>query len=118
MTKLQTLVEGGFVLVAVLLLVSMVTSCAEVQAVKTGVASHGAKAADEALEVAKWQTCQSASIGSLERDLGGDRERIAGWILWCGKKPSNSPLMVTEPSPIAQPQSGVLPETRMNRAIW
>ncbi len=88
----------------IIILALALTGCAEFQAVKSGVADHGAQLADEALNVAKWQTCQAASIGSLERELGGDRERIAGWILWCGKKPGNSPL-ITVPPAVVTPQS-------------
>lgn len=79
----------------------LLAGCAEFSAIKTGIATHGASAADEALAVARWQACTAATIGSLERDMGGDQERIAGWILWCGKKPANVPLL---PAPLVQPQ--------------
>lgn len=102
---------------AIVLIAILLAGCAEYGAVKSGVQTHGAMAADEALEVAKWQTCQAASIGSLERELGGDRERIAGWILWCGKKPGNSPLIATPPLTV-QPQGGFTRDEGVKRAIW
>lgn len=87
----------------------MLTGCAEFGAIKTGIAQHGATAADEALSVAKWQTCIAPTVGSLMRDLGGDQERIAGWILWCGHKPANVPIV----PPMMQKQSAPLSGTRL-----
>lgn len=104
----------------ILLILLGLAGCAEFSAVRTTVATQGAQAADEALSLAKWQTCQAATIGSLERELGGDKERIAGWILWCAKKPANSPLQQLTPAPAtAQPQSmeGSL-GPGVKRAIW
>ena len=78
--------------VVVFLLALSLSACADIQSIRSSIGSKGAEATDQALESAKWYACQATSVGALERDLGGDPERIAGWILWCGKKPQNSPL--------------------------
>lgn len=85
-------------MIRILLVALSLTGCAEFSAIKQGIAGHGANAADEALAVAKWQACTAATIGSLERELGGDQERIAGWILWCGKRPNNVPIVPSPPT--------------------
>lgn len=85
------------VVIALLALASMLTGCAEMNAARAGVAKHGAQAMDQALEDAKWVTCYAASIGSLERELGGDPERIAGWVLYCGKRSQSSSLLRSQP---------------------
>lgn len=78
---------------AALLALASLAGCAEFDAARTGVARHGATAADSALGLAKWQVCTATSVGALERDLGADRERILGWMLWCAKKPGPHPLL-------------------------
>lgn len=100
----------AFLAVAVLfLLFGLMTGCAEMSAVRAGVATHGGQAMDQALGDAKWVTCNAASIGALERELGGDPERIAGWVLFCGKKANASPMMAIPrgDAPVAAPQSGM-----------
>lgn len=93
--------------IAVLALYASMSGCAEMQAVRAGVASHGAQAMDQALDDAKWVTCQAASIGALERELGGDAERMAGWMLYCGKRPGKTPIAPLEAPTV--PQSGFAP---------
>jgi hypothetical protein len=100
-------------------IVATLSGCAKFTAARSGIAQHGATAADASLDIAKWQTCTAASIGSLERDLGGDKERILGWLLWCGKKPANSPLLMLPSEPEAHPQSGYpLAGPHMKEATW
>lgn len=84
---------GAILALLFLLVVSGLSGCAEFTAARRGAATHSAQAADAALDVAKWQTCAAASIGSLERELGADTERIIGWMLYCGKKPGLHPLL-------------------------
>ena len=58
----------------ILLMITMVallsTGCAEWQSLKVAVATYGAQGADEALSVAKWETCEAASVGSIRREYG------------------------------------------------
>jgi hypothetical protein len=70
------------VLVIVLLLL---TGCAEFSAVKTGIASHGAQAADEALDVAEWGVCEAVTMGAWQRKYGMDAAKVEGWKRLCEK---------------------------------
>ena len=70
------------VLVIVLLLL---TGCAEFSAVKTGIASHGAQAADEALDVAEWGVCEAVTMGAWQRKYGRDAAKVEGWKRLCEK---------------------------------
>ena len=100
-------------------LFSLLAGCAEMNAFRAGIASHGATAMDQVMTDSKWAVCQAVSIGALERELGGDPERIAGWILFCNKKAKTSPLLhKLEPTPPAViPQGGIPSEqTKMKRA--
>lgn len=87
-----------------LALTAMLSGCAEFRAGQAAIADHGAQAADAALRTSKWGTCQGATIGALERELGGDRQRILGWLLYCDKRPGASPLLPPAP-PATAPQS-------------
>jgi hypothetical protein len=57
--------------------------CAEWGAIKSGVASHGTKAADEQLEVAEWGICKATTIGAWMRRYGSDAEKKAAWAKLC-----------------------------------
>ena len=70
------------VLVVFLLLL---TGCAEFGAVKTGIASHGAQAADEALDVAEWGVCEAVTMGAWQRKYGRDAAKVEGWKRLCEK---------------------------------
>ena len=70
------------VLVVFLLLL---TGCAEFGAVKSGIASHGAKAADEALDVAEWGVCEAPTMGAWQRRYGKDATKVDGWKQLCTK---------------------------------
>lgn len=99
---------GAAAALALAVALSLLGGCAELNAARAGIATHGAQAMDQALDDAKWVTCQSTSIGALERELGGDPERIAGWVLYCGKKAKTSPLLAipNDVPPVAMPQNG------------
>lgn len=66
--------------------------CAAVDGARMQLAREGAALMDRAVDDAKWVTCQAASIGALERELAGDRARIMGWMLYCGKAGSAAVL--------------------------
>lgn len=50
------------------------TSCAEWQALKSGIGSYGAEASDEVLDSAIWTICNAAPIGSHKRRFKTDEE--------------------------------------------
>lgn len=64
---------------AILLIVLLLTltSCAEWQAAKIGVSSHGAQAADEALTTAMWTMCNAIPVGAVKRRFKTIEEREA-----------------------------------------
>jgi hypothetical protein len=51
--------------------------CAEVAAVRSGVAEHGADAADQALETAIWTMCSASPVGAIKRRFKTEEERAA-----------------------------------------
>ncbi len=65
------------VLVAVLL----VGACAEFAAFRSGVAEHGADAADQTLDAAVWTMCNGISVGAVKRRFKTPEERAAYNVL-------------------------------------
>lgn len=63
-----------------------ITGCAEYGAFKTGVATHGAAIADEALITARWMSCEAATVGAVRRKYGGDPAGLAAWQDFCRMK--------------------------------
>lgn len=53
------------------------TGCAEFNAFKSGVATHGAEAADQTVEVSIWSLCEASSVGSIKRRFKTTEERDA-----------------------------------------
>jgi len=53
------------------------TACQEFSAVKMGVASHGAQAADEALAVSLWTLCNATPVGAIKRRFQTIEDRAA-----------------------------------------
>lgn len=79
-------------LALVVALTLLLTGCAEFGAVKSGIASHGAKAADEALIVARWATCEAASVGAIRRKYTNDPDGLAAWQAFCTMRESKAVL--------------------------
>ena len=69
----------------ILLLITLV-GCAQWNAIKVGVAATTEKATDESLQVILWNFCKAASIGSIERWVGGDQALADARKTVCGKK--------------------------------
>jgi hypothetical protein len=66
----QRAIERATSTIGIMFAVSVVMAlggCAEFQAAKQGVNEYGSQAADEALDVAIWQMCQAATVGSVKR---------------------------------------------------
>lgn len=55
----------------------VLTGCAEWNALQSGVANHGAQAADEAVETALWSLCSGVPVGAIKRRFKTDDERAA-----------------------------------------
>lgn len=55
----------------------LLSSCAEFQAVKSGIASHGSEAADQAVDVSIWSLCEASTVGSIKRRFKTVEERDA-----------------------------------------
>lgn len=69
---------------AILALVVLFTGCAELSAVKSGIATHGASAADDALEAAEWGVCKAPTMGAWQRRYGSLPDKADGWRRLCG----------------------------------
>ena len=69
-------------LLMVLPLLFMV-GCAEYASTKSGIADHGAKAADDALDTAVFVMCNAGTVGSIERRFKTAEEQAARKLV-CG----------------------------------
>ena len=68
--------------IVAILMSTMMTGCVPS---KTELASTGAGLMDDALDIAIWQMCFGASIGSLRREFADNQERIRAWQELCGE---------------------------------
>lgn len=69
-----------------LLAILVFAGCTGWSAVKSGVATHGAAVADEALITARWATCDAATVGAVRRKYSGDPEGLIAWQAFCRLK--------------------------------
>lgn len=65
------------------LLILMLTGCAEMSAFRFGFASHGADVADQALATAEWGVCKAPTMGAWQRRYGNNPEKAEGWRKLC-----------------------------------
>ena len=67
----------------ILLLLAIVsaTGCAELNAFRSGVASHGAEASDATLESALWVVCNGGTVGADKRRFKTAEEKAAREII-------------------------------------
>lgn len=73
-------------LFALIILFSLLASgCAEFSAVRSGVASHGANAADQALSTAEWGVCKGVTMGAWQRRYGNNPRKTMGWRDLCSE---------------------------------
>lgn len=63
-------------LLAVLLLV-VLSGCAEIDALRAGIANHGADASDQAIESALWALCNGLPVGAINRRFKTEEEKAA-----------------------------------------
>ena len=64
------------------ILLGLVSGCAEVQNLKTAGRPLAAKAADEVLDSAVYFTCPAASVGAVSRRFD-TTEKMDIWRAWC-----------------------------------
>jgi hypothetical protein len=63
-------------------LIAILGGCAEWNAAKIGVASHGAQASDAALEASLWQVCYASPVGAVRRRFQSELD-IKAWQQFC-----------------------------------
>jgi len=68
--------------VLVLILLTL-TGCASYDTVQSAVATHGAKAQDEARVTAEWTLCQGISVGAWRRAYAGNEAKASAWAVLC-----------------------------------
>ena len=68
--------------VLVLILLAL-TGCASYDTVQSAVATHGAKAQDEARVTAEWTLCQGISVGAWRRGYAGNEAKAGAWAVLC-----------------------------------
>ena len=71
-------------MVLVVFLAMIMAGCATVPSQKE-IAQRGAEIMDNALDIAIWEMCYAASIGSLRREFGTNQDRIRAWQMLCGE---------------------------------
>lgn len=78
-------------LAALFALTVLLTGCAGYGAVKSGVASYGAKAADESRMAAEWTICNAISVGAWKRAYGANPEKADAWRRLCAEELTATP---------------------------
>jgi len=64
-------------LIIIAILALLITGCAEFGAAKSGIATHGAQASDEALDAALWTICNASTVGAVKRRFKTESEKDA-----------------------------------------
>ncbi|MCU0810119.1 MAG: hypothetical protein MUE59_03635 [Thiobacillaceae bacterium] len=67
---------------AALLLLTL-TGCASFDSMQAAVATHGAKAEDEARVTAEWTLCNAISVGAWRRAYAGNDAKASAWAVLC-----------------------------------
>ena len=67
------------------LVMATISGCAQWGAAKQSIAAAGEEAANESLKVSLWNFCKAASIGSIERWVGGNQELANARKIVCSK---------------------------------
>lgn len=65
------------------ILILLISGCAEMGSIRSGIANHGANAADQALESAEWGLCKSVTMGAWQRRYGNSPVKAEGWRKLC-----------------------------------
>lgn len=72
--------------VLVILSIFGLSGCAGWETFQAGAAVQGARAADEALQVANWGVCEAVTMGAWQRRYGQDQEKARAWATLCGRQ--------------------------------
>ena len=72
------------------ILISLLTGCASWNTLQTAVATHGAKAEDEARTTAEWTLCNGISVGAWRRGYASNEAKASAWAVLCDQ-PSGVP---------------------------
>lgn len=99
MLELVVTIAALAVVVFFAAVVAGLSGCAEYRAVETGVAQHGAEAADGVLRDSLWTTCEAATVGAVRRWTGGNADLIRAYDSVCQGRPHVAPLLPQEAKP-------------------
>lgn len=77
---------------AALLIAWMLSGCAELSALRTGVATEGANAMDRAATDAEFTLCRAISIGAWMRRYGRDETKAQAWRDICLSPDTEAPV--------------------------
>jgi len=70
-------------LLATFAALTTLSGCASYDTVQSAVATHGAKAQDEARVTAEWTLCQGISVGAWRRAYAGNEAKASAWAVLC-----------------------------------
>jgi hypothetical protein len=74
---------GNLIIWTIVAVLLMLGGCAELSAVKKGIADHGAQGAQDVRETAEWTLCRAITVGEWVRAYGNDPGKAAGWRALC-----------------------------------
>lgn len=77
--------------IALMIVVLALAGCAEIQAVKTTVAVHGAQIEDSKRETAEWTLCKAISVGAWVRAYGDNATKAQAWRTLCAQAATQTP---------------------------
>jgi len=66
-----------------LILALLLSGCAELNAIRTGIGFYGAQASTRVLEDALWSICQATPIGAIKREFK-TKQRLSAYNDICG----------------------------------
>ena len=72
-----------FTTALLLAIIVLVSGCASYDTVQSAVATHGAKAQDEARVTAEWTLCNGISVGAWRRGYAGNEAKASAWAVLC-----------------------------------
>jgi len=72
-----------FTTALLLVIIVLVSGCASFDSMQAAVATHGAKAEDEARVTAEWTLCNAISVGAWRRAYAGNEAKASAWAVLC-----------------------------------
>ena len=83
-------------LIATLVFMVGLSSCAQWNAIKVAGAAAGQSTADDALQVTLWHLCRATSIGSINRWIAGDQGLADAYNMVCSKVDQANVIKINE----------------------